>query len=144
MSQIIPHGLTNRAVFGLVLLFTVTVSTRSAAQSTPSASTATADSVKAFVGAWQGTYTSDHAPPGAMKLVIVKDSVLKMTSLAMAMGKDMTEMSTKNFTAAATDISWTQDTMGMSCEAAAILKNGQMKGTIVCGHGSVTFTLDKS
>ena len=32
----------------------------------------------------------------------------------------------------------------MSCEATAILKNGQMKGTIVCAHASVTFTLNKS
>ncbi len=38
----------------------------------------------------------------------------------------------------------TQDMMGMSCEATAILKNGQMKGTIVCAHASVTFTLNKS
>ena len=79
-----------------------------------------------------------------MKLVIGKDSVLKVTSLAMTMGNEMTDIATRKLTVSTTDISWTQDMMGMSCEATAILRNGQMKGTIVCGHGSVTFTLNKS
>jgi len=102
------------------------------------------DSATALIGSWEGSYVSDHAPSGAMKLVIGKDSVLKVSSLAMAMGNDMAVVPTRNFAVSPTDISWTQDMMGMTCEATAILKNGQMKGTIVCGHGSVTFTLSKS
>ena len=79
-----------------------------------------------------------------MKLVIGKDTVLKVSSLAMTMGNDMPVIPTRNFVVSPTDISWTQDMMGMSCEATAILKNGQMRGTIVCAHASVTFTLNKS
>jgi hypothetical protein len=142
--QIAPRRLLYLAsgMFGMTLLLTVAISSPSLAQgakvNTPP------DSAKALIGSWEGSYVSDHAPTGAMKLVIGKDTVLKVTSLAMAMGNDMPVISTRNFAVTPTDISWTQDMMGMSCEATAILKNGQMKGTIVCGHASVTFTLNKS
>jgi hypothetical protein len=129
-------------ILGMAFLLAVAVSTPSKAQSAKLNSTP--DSAKALVGSWEGSYVSDHAPTGAMKLVIGKDSVLKVSSLAMTMGNDMPVIPTRNFTVSSTDISWTQDMMGMTCEATAILKKGQMKGTIVCGHGSVTFTLNKS
>jgi len=142
------HSALNRffnvasGMFGMAFALTVAVSTPAKAQSTKL--NTTPDSAKALVGSWEGSYVSDHAPTGAMKLVIGKDSVSKVSSLAMTMGNDMPVIPTRNFTVSATDISWTQDMMGMTCEATAILKNGQMKGTIVCGHGSVTFTLNKS
>ena len=129
-------------LFGIALLFTVVVSTPTFAQA--GKTNTTPDSAKALIGSWEGSYTSDHAPTGAMKLTISKDSVLKVSSLAMAMGNDMPVISTRNFAVTTTDISWTQDMMGMSCEATAILKNGQMRGTIVCAHASVNFTLNKS
>jgi hypothetical protein len=129
-------------MLGVGLVLTIAVSTPSIAQG-PKVNAAP-DSAKALIGSWEGSYVSDHAPSGAMKLVIGKDSVLKVSSLAMAMGNDMPVIATRNFVVSPTDISWTQDMMGMTCEATAILKNGQMKGTIVCGHGSVTFTLNKS
>jgi len=129
-------------MFGMALLFTIALSAPSTAQA-PKVSTPP-DSAKALIGSWEGSYVSDHAPTGAMKLVISKDSVLKVSSLSMAMGGEMPVIATRNFTVSPTDISWTQDMMGMSCEATAILKNGQLKGTIVCGHGAVTFTLNKS
>jgi hypothetical protein len=128
-------------MFGMALLLTIAVSRPATAQA---AKAATPDSAKALIGSWEGSYTSDHAPTGAMKLVIGKDTVLKVSSLAMTMGNDMPVIATRNFAVSPTDISWTQDMMGMSCEATAILKNGQMKGTIVCAHASVTFTLNKS
>jgi hypothetical protein len=142
--QIAPRRLLYLAsgMFGMTLLLTVAISSPSLAQG-PRVN-APPDSAKALIGSWEGSYVSDHAPTGAMKLVIGKDTVLKVTSLAMAMGNDMPVISTRNFAVTPTDISWTQDMMGMSCEATAILKNGQMKGTIVCGHASVTFTLNKS
>jgi hypothetical protein len=142
--KIAPHRFLYVAsgMFGTALLLTMAVSTPSSAQG-PKAS-ATPDSAKALVGSWEGSYLSDHAPTGAMKLVISKDSVLKVSSLAMTMGNDMPVIPTRNFTVSPTDISWTQDMMGMACEATAILKNGQMKGTIVCAHASVTFTLSKA
>jgi hypothetical protein len=62
----------------------------------------------------------------------------------MAMGNDMPAIAVRNFAVSTTDISWTQDMMGMSCEATAVLQKGQMKGAIVCGHASATFILNKS
>ena len=131
-----------RRLFGMTLLLAVAVSSPALAQA--GKTNATPDSAKALIGSWEGSYTSDHAPTGAMKLTISKDSVLKVSSLAMAMGNEMPAISTHNFAVTSTDISWTQDMMGMSCEATAILKNGQMRGTIVCAHASVNFTLNKS
>jgi hypothetical protein len=130
-------------MFGIALGFTMLLSTPSSAQPSATASGSAPDSSKALVGTWEGSYVSDHAPTGAMKLVIAKDSVLKVSSFAMTMGNDMTTIPVRNFTVSPTDISWTQDMMGMTCESTAILRNGQMKGTIVCGHGSVTFTLNR-
>lgn len=142
--QITPRRFLSIAsgMFGMTLLLTVAVSTPALAQATKA--NATPDSAKALIGSWEGSYSSDHAPTGAMKLVIGNDTILKVSSLAMAMGNDMPVIVTRNFVVSPTDISWTQDMMGMSCEATAILKNGQMKGTIVCAHASVTFTLNKS
>lgn len=97
----------------------------------------------ALVGTWEGTYSSDHAPSGAMKVVIERgsDAKLKVSAVSMMMGQNMTAIPARNTEVSATDISWTQDMMGMSCEATAILKSSDMKGSIVCGHGAVTFVL---
>ena len=126
----------------LSLLCVFAINTSASAQSAPKAST-TPDSATALVGTWEGSYTSDHAPAGAMKLVIGKDSALKISSFAVSMNNEMTEIATRGFAVASTDISWTQDLMGMPCGTTAILKDGQMRGTMVCGHGSVTFALTK-
>src|SRR3954453_8827262 len=101
------------------------------------------DSAKALVGTWEGSYTSDHAPPGAMKLVFTRDSVIKLSSMTLAMGGEMQNMPVRNFAVTSTDISWVHELMGMVCQATAVLKNAQMKGALVCDHGSVTFTLGK-
>src|SRR5262249_45046925 len=104
---------------------------------------ATPDSAKALIGTWEGSYTSDHAPPGAMKLVIAKDSTIKATALSLALGGEMQSVPVHDFGVTTTDISWIQETMGMSCQATAVLKSGQMKGAVVCGHGQISFTLSK-
>ena len=101
------------------------------------------DSAKALIGTWEGKYTSDHADPGGMKLVIAKDSVIKATSLSIAMGGEMQSVAVHDFSVTTNDISWVQETMGMSCQATAVVKAGQMKGAIVCGHGQISFSLSK-
>ena len=101
------------------------------------------DSAKALIGTWEGQYTSDHADPGAMKLVIAKDSVVKVTALSIAMGGEMQSVTVHDFSVTTNDISWIQDMMGMSCQATAVLKAGQMRGAVVCGHGQIAFTLSK-
>ena len=112
-----------------------------AAQST--AKEAAPDSAKALIGTWEGNYTSDHAGPGGMKLVIARDSALKATALSIAIGGELQSVPVHDFAVTANDISWIQETMGMSCQATAVVKAGQMKGAVVCGHGQIAFTLSK-
>ena len=101
------------------------------------------DSAKALIGTWEGNYTSDHAGPGAIKLVIAKDSVIKVTALSIAIGGEMQSLPVHDFVVTTDDIAWIQETMGMSCQATAVVKAGQMKGAVVCGHGQISFILSK-
>ena len=103
----------------------------------------TPDSAKALIGTWEGSYTSDHTDPGAMKLIIGRDSVIKVTSLSIAIGGVMESLPVHDFVVTTNDISWIQETMGMSCQATAVVKAGKMKGAVVCGHGQISFTMDK-
>jgi len=132
----------SRVLFLLVGTIALAIGSRSLrAQS--SVKEPTPDSAKALVGTWEGNYTSDHAGPGGMKLVIAKDSVIKATSLSIAMGGEMQSVPVHDFVVTANDISWIQETMGMSCQATAVVKGGQLKGAVVCGHGQIAFTLSK-
>lgn len=129
------------SLFGLAGLLLAAGSNTSAAQS--ASKSATPDSAKALIGTWEGKYDSDHAGPGGMKITIEKDSVLKATSLYIAIGGDMQSIPVHDFAVTTNDISWIQDTMGMPCQATAVVKSGQMKGAVLCGHGQITFTLTK-
>ena len=126
----------------LVAVGALAISSHTASAQT-TAKTSAPDSAKALIGSWEGTYTSDHADPGGMTLVIAKDSVLKVSALSIAMGGAMQSVPVRDFVVTANDISWIQETMGMTCQATAVLKSGQMKGAVVCGHGQIAFTLSK-
>jgi hypothetical protein len=117
-------------------------SARSGAAQSPSKAVVP-DSAKALVGTWEGNYESDHAGPGGMKLVIAKDSVFKATALSIAIGGEMQSVPVHDLVVTSNDISWIQEAMGMACQATAVLKAGQMKGAVLCGHGQITFTLNK-
>ena len=125
------------------LALSMTASGAAFAQTTSNTKAPMPDSAKVLVGTWEGSYTSDHAPAGAMKAVFVQDSVVKLSSFALAMENTMQTLEVRNFSFTSDEISWTEDLMGMSCQTTAVLKNGQLKGAIVCGHGSVAFTLSK-
>jgi hypothetical protein len=128
-------------LFGLVALLLVAGSQQSLAQS--ASKNVAPDSAKALIGTWEGKYDSDHAGPGGMKITIEKDSVLKATSLYIAIGGDMQSVPVHDFAVTTNDISWIQEAMGMACQATAVVKSGQMKGAVMCGHGQITFTLTK-
>jgi hypothetical protein len=130
-----------RFVHCVTVVALVIASHTASAQAT--AKEATPDSAKALIGTWEGTYTSDHAGPGGMKLVIATDSVIKAVALSIAMGGEMQSVPVHDFAVTSNDISWIQETMGMSCQATAVVKSGQMKGAVVCGHGQIGFTLSK-
>jgi hypothetical protein len=95
-----------------------------------------------FVGEWEGTYQTDHGPGGSMSMRIAKDSIWKATaevlSGSQAMATRITSVSVDGNT-----IAWTQELMGMSCKASAVLEAAEMKGTTVCEHGSMTMVMRK-
>jgi hypothetical protein len=129
------------ALIGFATFMTTAASHAAGAQ--VAAKESAPDSAKALIGTWEGSYSSDHAGPGGMKLVIAKDSIFKATSLSLAIGGEMQSVLVHDLIVTSSDISWIQETMGMSCQATAIVKSGQMKGAVVCGHGQITFTLSK-
>lgn len=136
-----PRDLTRFATT-IALAAALAATTRvSTAQSVPTP--VASDSARALVGTWEGTYDSDHAGTGGMKLVIAKDSVLRATALSIAIGGEMQSVPVHDLVVTTDDITWIQDTMGMPCQATAVLKAGKMKGSVVCGHGQISFTLSK-
>ena len=40
-------------------------------------------------------------------------------------------------------IAWTQELMGMTCKASAVLDGVELKGTTDCGHASMTYAMRK-
>ena len=137
----LPRSFSSSLIAALALSMLAASSTY--AQPTPSTKSVTPDSARAIVGTWEGSYTSDHAPSGTMKAVFVQDSAIKLTSFALAMDNTMQTLEVRNFSFTSDEISWTEDLMGMTCQTTAVLKGGLLKGAIVCGHGSVSFTLSK-
>jgi hypothetical protein len=141
------HGFSSRFphlfATALITMLSLSAADGAFAQTASNAKATMPDSAKVLVGTWEGSYTSDHAPVGAMKAVFVQDSVIRLSSFALTMENTMQTLEVRNFSFTTDEISWTEDLMGMSCQTTAVLKNGQLRGAIVCGHGSVAFTLSK-
>ncbi len=93
-----------------------------------------------IVGRWEGSYTSDHAPPGGYNLVVTKDSGLKAT-IEMTSGTQPMQTRVTEFKIDGNAVSWTQELMGMSCKAAAVLAAGTLRGETTCPHGAISFLL---
>jgi len=77
-------------------------------------------------------------------MIIAKDSVWT-ASLDMAApdgsGSIPTRMS--DFKVSGSNVTWTQELMGMSCKATAVLAAGTLRGETTCDHGSVGYVLRK-
>ena len=126
--------------FALVLLFSaVCVLPAGAQKSQPTP----ADSAKAkFAGTWEGTYQSDHAPDGGMRLTVARDSVWKAT-LDISADQPIPTREVTDFEVDGNNVYWNQELMGMPCKSSAVLVDGTLKGETNCGHGGLTFTLRK-
>lgn len=109
----------------------------------PNAKAAPDSITTALIGAWEGQYQTDHGS-GGFKMIIGKDSVWT-ASLDMASpdgsGSIPTQMS--NFKVSGSNVTWTQELMGMSCKAVAVLAAATLRGETTCDHGSVGFVLRK-
>lgn len=109
----------------------------------PSVKAAPDSITSALVGTWEGQYQTDHGA-GAFTMIIGKDSVWT-ASLDMVSpdgsGSIPTRMS--NFKVSGSNVTWTQELMGMSCKAAAVLAAGTLRGETTCDHGAVSYVLRK-
>jgi hypothetical protein len=111
------------------------------AQSSTSKPAAGGDKVAAnFVGEWEGAYQTDHGPGGPMSMHITKDSVWKATAEVVS-GSQTIPTRVTGISVDGNTIAWTQELMGMSCKASAVLDGVELKGTTECEHGSMTMVM---
>jgi hypothetical protein len=95
-----------------------------------------------FVGEWEGTYQTDHGPGGPMSMRITKDSIWKATAEILS-GSQTIPTRVTSVLVDGNTIAWTQELMGMSCKASAVLDGAEMRGTTECEHGSMTMVMRK-
>jgi hypothetical protein len=128
---------------GFALVFAAAATPAFAQAPSHAAPTALPDSAKALVGVWEGNYASDHAPSAPMRLTVARDKDWS-AKLEISMGNGgMESVPVRDFTYSSTDISFVIDMMGQPCQATSILKSGALHGTVVCGHGAITYVLSK-
>jgi hypothetical protein len=102
------------------------------------------DSAKAkFAGTWEGSFESDHAPNGTVRLVLARDTEWKGT-LEIVSNAHMPAAAIQNFEVSGNTITFTQDRAGSSCTASAQLEAGALKGQMSCGHGGISFVLRRT
>jgi len=95
-----------------------------------------------FVGEWEGAYQTDHGPGGPMSLRITKDTAWKATADVISGSQTIPNVIT-NVSVDGNTIAWTQELMGMTCKASAVLDGAELKGTTDCGHASMTYAMRK-
>ena len=92
-------------------------------------------------GVWEGKYTSNHTPPGTLKITIAHDSVLKTT---MEFGSLQVPPSAfKTITHEGDRITWTQELMGSACDGSGTVSGDTFKGEIHCGPAVINFEVRK-
>jgi hypothetical protein len=96
----------------------------------------------AFVGNWEGAFTSDHAPAGEMRIAISHDAGWK-AKMEVSLHAD-TQLDLTNFQVSGTKATWSGEMMGAQCTGSATVSDSALTGSIDCaGHGTVDFTLRK-
>jgi hypothetical protein len=95
-----------------------------------------------FVGDWEGAYQTDHGPGGPMSMRITKDTAWKATAEILS-GSQTIPTRVSAISVDGNTIVWTQELMGMSCKASAVLDGAELKGTTECEHGSMTMVMRK-
>jgi hypothetical protein len=108
----------------------------------PKSASAADKATSSFVGEWEGAYQTDHGPGGPMSLRITKDSAWKATADVIS-GSQTIPNTITNVSVDGNTIAWTQELMGMTCKASAVLDGLDLKGTTDCGHASMTIAMRK-
>lgn len=106
-----------------------------AAQSTPAPA-----AEQQWLGTWEGTFQSDHAPPGPMQLVVARDSALRVT-VRVLVGADthVTEGYMVRLDEAV--LRWSQEVMGAQCRGSAWIEQAVLRGQTECGAGGLSYSL---
>ncbi len=133
------------AATATLLVQVLVVSADARAQSATPAP-ATAVQAKQFVGTWEGKFASGHGSDSPMMLVIEPDgdAKVKVKQMAMQMAEgQMQDFPVSKPVLTSSDLTWTIEAMGAQCEVTAILQQGVLKGSTVCGHGQMQFSLTR-
>ena len=130
-------------IAAVVLSLTLVSTTSALAQPKAPKAPATDSITTALVGTWEGTYQSDHGS-GAFTMKLGHDSVWT-ASMEMSMPDGSGTIPTKvnNFAVSGSNVTWTQELMGMACKSTAVLAAGTLRGETSCGQGSIGYLLKK-
>jgi hypothetical protein len=102
-----------------------------------------ADKVAArLAGEWEGAYQTDHGPGGPVSMCFTKDSAWKATAEIIS-GSQTIPTRVTDVSIDGNTVAWTQEVMGMSCKASAVLEGAELKGKTECEHGSMTIVMHK-
>lgn len=96
-----------------------------------------------FVGLWEGSYHSDHAPDGPMRVTIAHDSVWTVTMELSMAGQPIPSGRVTSVVVTGNDFSWNHELMGMPCKSSATLDAGVLSGGTSCTQGAITYDLRK-
>jgi hypothetical protein len=130
-------------IAAVALSLTLVGTSSALAQSKSPKAPATDSIATALVGTWEGKYQSDHGA-GAFTMVLGHDSAWT-ASMEMAMPDGSGTIPTKvsGFKVSGSNVTWTQELMGMACQSAAVLAAGTLRGETSCGQGSIGYVLRK-
>ena len=103
---------------------------------------ADAGAVEKFAGQWEGSFATDHTPPGVLRMTFAKDSAWKVT-LELLMDQPIASERVADFRIDGNKLTWTHPLMGGTCKSVAVHDAGTIKGEATCDHGAYTFTLVK-
>ena len=95
-----------------------------------------------FVGVWDGSFVTNHGPGGGMQVTVARDTAWKV-SIEMAHDDQAIPTRVTDVKVIGKTISWTQDVMGMTCAASAVVDGTSMTGDATCGQASFKMELQR-
>jgi hypothetical protein len=95
-----------------------------------------------FAGQWEGTFETDHSPPGVLRMTFARDTIWKIT-VDLAMDRPIASESATDFKVDGSKVTWNHGFMGGTCRSVAVHDADTLKGQATCDQGAYTFTLVK-
>lgn len=93
-----------------------------------------------FVGVWEGPYESDAVPPGTIKLFISKVGGVWKAVMAVRSDEPLFEVEVTELKIAGSEMSFTNEAMGLVCRSTTRVDGGALKGRAECSqNGALQF-----